>query len=249
MVLAAAVDRSIPAFIARLFRGGLGRVEHPKQEQEPASGPVVGLVVGDGTLRVLGRLQGIGVEQGVEGHHPGQQWLVDGLGAGLIRDHDGPHRSRALAEPDPIRPADDATHIGSIPPSLGIRARMDDLNSLLQEISWNQAASLRSPNMRFLRELDMRRPGRRGAAGSGGRASVQPSTWGGRSGRMDRAILTGQDLEFGIQCLPGDMVTSAFDNRRSGRSHRGQEEIVCMHFIFQGPQNPLYPLGSSFSPY
>ncbi len=45
---------------------------------------------------------------------------------------------------------------------------------------------------------------------------VQPSTWGGRSGRRDWAILTGQDLEFGIRRLPEDMVSSTLGNRRSG---------------------------------
>ena len=93
------------------------------------------------------------------------------------------------------------------------------------------------------------RPGFANWATREGRSSVQPSTWGGRSGCMDRAILTGHDLEFGIQCLPDDVVSSTFDNRRPGRSRRVQEEIVCMHFMFQGPQNPLYPLRSLLPPY
>ncbi len=76
---------------------------------------------------------------------------------------------------------------------------------------------------------------------SGGRSSARPSTRGGRSGRMDRAILTGQDLELGIRCLPDDMVSSTFDDRCSGRSRGVQEGIACMHLDVPGPPKPPVP--------
>ena len=83
----------------------------------------------------------------------------------------------------------------------------------------------------------------------GGRSSVQPATNGGRSIRVAWATLSGQGLEFAIRCPLAAMASSTLGSRRSGRSHRAPEEIVCMHFMFQGPQNPLYPMRSLLFPY